>query len=260
MRPLLTSLAILFLYTSLSASVVITNGLSHAHDMTNLQSVKGVVKIKNIGKEPQRIIIYKMDQTMDCVGGGSFMDADSLSRSNASWINLSAVEEVLDTGQMFELVYEIQKPSDSNIKGSYWSMIMVENIPDIEAEPEKKGITVRSNLRYAVQIISNVGEAESYDMEFDSVFYDLENQTLEMMISNPTISIMRPYFEVKLYSDSGHTVNVKRENIVKLYPGTCRRISIPIEDIQQGSYDGVVIAKTEGQGVYGYNVSIEHSP
>jgi len=57
-----------------SATVIVTNGLSHTHRMGGVNKTRGIVEIKNVGKKPQRVRFYVMDQPMDCETGGSFFD------------------------------------------------------------------------------------------------------------------------------------------------------------------------------------------
>lgn len=239
------------------ATVIVTNGLSHTHRMANVDKTRGIVEIKNVGKKPQRVRFYVKDQSMDCETGGSFFDAGTIDRTNAKWITLATSETILDTGQVFELAYEINKPSDLQERGSFWSMIMVENVPDVSTDAPQQGVMVRSNLRYAVQIISEVGEETDYDLEFDTVYYNVASKSLVMEISTPSISIMRMYFEMRIFSDSGAAINQADESYTKLYPSTCRRIEIPLTEAEAGNYDGVVIAKSDSQGVFGYNVRFE---
>jgi len=130
----LAVLIVLFSISDTNATVIVTNGLSHTHRMANVDKTRGIVEIKNVGKKLQRVRFYIKDQSMDCKTGGSFFDVGTLDRTNARWITLATNETTLDTGQVFELAYEINKPAALEKKGSFWSMIMVENVPDVSTE------------------------------------------------------------------------------------------------------------------------------
>lgn len=106
------------------------------------------------------------------IAGERFLDADTTVRSNASWVSFSGEEQEIAPHTTVEIPVEIAVPANSNVEGSYWSMIMVEAQAQtvVEADPEKEGIAglgLEIVNRHALNIITTVGNGYA-DLSFSN--------------------------------------------------------------------------------------------
>ena len=115
--------------------------------------------------------VYVADYQIDLVGE-QFTDADTTKRSNASWVNFTDNERIIAPRTTVEIPVEIVIPADSNIEGSYWSMIMVEAQAQtvMEPDPSKEGIAafgLEIVNRHALNVITTVGNGYA-DLSFSN--------------------------------------------------------------------------------------------
>ncbi len=257
MRILLTIVFVASFFVSVEARIVVTNGLSHIHELSTRSSDRGLIKMKNLGTKAERVKIYLSDLGMNCEEGTKFLSPSSSSRSTAEWITLSSIEEVLEPNESLELQYQLNKPEGMELEGSYWSFIMVENVPDLDTNVVEGSVKVNTNFRYAIQIIAECGGGEG-DMEFDSVYYDSEQEGVVLHMKNSASRILWVHFELELFGSGEKSIQHVADSPTKLYPGLCRKVILPIDaDEAEGTYEGVIIAKTRNFGRFGYRLNIE---
>lgn len=257
MKKLIFILLSSFLILSLQARIVVTNGLSHEHDLSTFNSDRGVIRLKNLGEKEERVRIYLSDLFMDCEKGTTFISTGEAERSNADWLTVSAVEEVIAPDESIEVQYEIRKPDNFNREGSFWSFIMVENVPEIDTSNVEGSVKLNTNFRYAVQIISDVG-GEDGDIEFDSVYFDSESSELLLHMRNPSTRLVRATFELEMFNSLGEEIKFEGDAPVKLYPGLCRKIALPIDaEKQMSQFEGNIIVRTNKFGLFGYRLKLD---
>ncbi|SRR6056297_159682 len=257
MKKLLSIIFFSCFIFSLQARIVVTNGLSHQHDLSNLDNDRGVIRLKNMGKEEQRVRIYLSDLFMDCDKGTTFVSAGEALRSNADWITISSVEEVVSPDESVEIQYVIKKPSSVAQNGSFWSFIMVENVPEIDTSNVEGGVKLNTNFRYAVQIISDIG-GEDGDIGFDSVYYAPESSELVLHMTNPSTRLIRATFELEMFNSKGEQLKFQGDTPVKLYPGLCRKVKLPLDaEERTGLFEGNVIVRTNNFGLFGYRLKMD---
>lgn len=242
-----------------SASVVITNGLTHSFDMVSGNSQKGYIMLQNVSKKPQRVVVYKNDLSVGCEGDGlAIEEPASTERSNVSWIELSMEERTLAPGEKYSLTYEVQAPA-KNLTGSYWGLLMVEVKKPIDTLSSRKGVSISSNIRYAVQIITNFTSSKTTDVQFADVGYAEETQSrkLNIRLFNNSERLVSPDVKIEVYDDNGEIIYYKKADSKKLYPEQCRNFIVPIEDIPSGKYQAVIVADCGESDLFGMTLNLE---
>jgi hypothetical protein len=67
-----------------------------------------------------------------------------------------------------EIYYEITVPDQLSEPGSYWSVIIVEPVEEINPDENKQGVSITSIIRYAIQVITDLdAEQAKPDLKFE---------------------------------------------------------------------------------------------
>lgn len=251
---------LLLVAVPVQASVLVTNGLTHRHDMSGTQSDKGVVVLKNIGKTPERVLVYFQDLEVNCntQRGLTYTDPSTGPRSNAAWIKIGMEERVLQPGEEFPMRYEINVPKAQH-EGSFWSLLMVEIKKPIDTTQLEYGVRVNSNVRYAIQIITDFDSPEATAVEFLEVaLNDYEDgQMVVVTLENQGNKLLVPIVKIEVYDDEGQLLLEQKADTKKLYPAQCRSFSIPISDLPKGKYQGVLVADCGESDLFGMTLNLE---
>ncbi len=241
-------------------SVLVTNGLTHRHDVTEGQYDRGVVVLKNVGDTPERVVVYFQDLKVGCNTDDdlSYSDPGTSNRSNAQWLKVSLKERVLEPGEEFPLRYEINIP-DSQYHGSFWSLLMVEIKKPIDTTQLQYGVRVNSNVRYAVQIITDFNSPKATEVEFTEVSFENKGDEKMVMITleNHGDKVLIPMVRLEVYDKEGELLLEQKADTKKLYPNQCRSFSIPVSDLAKGNYQGVLVADCGESDLFGMTLNLE---
>ncbi len=188
------------------ATVVVSNGLTHIHEGSQGQTIRGTIEVKNIGEIPEKIIVSKQDLLKFC-NPDSPDNPITLNhdRSLNNWIDLSVLEKELSPGEEFNIIYDIAIPEDGSLIGSYWTMVIVEIARPIKRNAMDHGFMIDSKIRYGIQVITNIGTGSS--------IYSTETKLMESdsTLSTDSLSINSDSTLV-LSMDSLKTSQLKMED------------------------------------------------
>lgn len=255
-------LTALFVSVTLSASVLVTNGLTHIHEVSRGQKLTGEVSLKNVGKSDQRVLIYFKDLKVGCdTLSLNLKEPGTQERSNANWISTAYEEVVIKPGDEFPLKYKIDVPQNGLGEGTFWSALMVEVKNPIDTNQNEKGLHISSNIRYAIQLITNLStNAEAQIDFFDVNLTDneqKEGKALTVRLNNSSIKLLRLELKLELYNTSGEMVYSNDGEKRKLYPGQCKDFTLPLKEVPSGTYQAVLIADCGASGLFGTTVDLQ---
>ncbi|MDZ7846716.1 MAG: hypothetical protein U5L96_08070 [Owenweeksia sp.] len=240
------------------ASVLVTNGLTHRHDVRGVDKETGYIVLKNIGDEPERVLVYFKDLNVGCTGSHQYLEAGSTERSNASWLKVGFEERILQPGEEFPMRYEVNVPKKP-LKGSFWSLIMVEVKKPIDTTQLEYGVRVSSNVRYAIQIITDFEPAVAANVEFESVEMRQgpHGDYIDVTLKNFGDMVLIPEVKIEVYNASGELVLEKKADTKKLYPTQCRAYQVPVQELEKGKYQGVLVADCGESDLFGMTLNLE---
>lgn len=252
----------IFIIASLSfanAGVIVLNGLTHEYQVQPGTSYRGTIQIQNAEDKEKSVRVYQTDYWFSYTGESRHDSVGSVPRSNAKWITYNPELMKLAPNQTTEVEFEIKVPENDTLRGTYWSVIMVEGIVPPDTASNKTGVTINTSIRYAVQIITNIGETGKSDMQFLGLQMTKENDlnVLNVMVENTGERLLRPELSLELFDASGNSVGVIKAERKKTYPGTSIRVALPLEGIKAGKYTGVLVADCDEDHIFGTNVSVE---
>lgn len=241
---------------SAHGAIVVLNGLTHTHSAAKGGGFQGKISLKNDGKMPVRVLIYSQDLLAECGKPSEYVSVNGALHSLRSWLILSVDEKTLGPGEEYEVTYTVKIPQYGVTDGSYWQALMVEGADPVRAE-NVQGITVNSKVRYAVQVIVNVGGFESPALVFENLEIRREGKpVLTVMMKNSGAYAAVVHLTLELRDEEGRKVKKVESARRRIYPTFCNSFVVDLEGIPPGKYAGLLVADN-GRDLFGSNLTLE---
>lgn len=253
------------------AAVMLTGGLSHEYTVNPGGTVSGVLELKNTGKEAAEVKIYQEDVKIQADGSTEYAPANgSHNRSNAKWINIGTDRVMLEPGASQSVPYTLQVP-DGNLSGSYWSMLMLEPVSNKSRESQlaapatdKPTLTIHQKMRYAVQVLTTVGNQGKANLTFDVPNVEKDGnggRAFNFAMRNTGTRHSRPKVWLDVFSSSGESIGRFEAETRGLYNGEREAFSIPLNKLSPGSYKALLAAEDNNSGqMFGSDVNLTIQP
>lgn len=241
---------LLFLWTETShAGFSVLGGLTREMVGQPGQKLEGTIELKNTGPQPIEVNIKKNDYLFFADGRNIYGEPGSTPRSNAKWLSVTPTRLIIPSQSTASVYYSVQIPSDKTLKGTYWSILMVE--PSGEAGSKivgggKDKITfgIQTRIRYGIQIVTHIGDTGQKNLRIiDRKLIKEKDGTgvLQLDMENTGERWLRPWVRAELYDQSGHLVKKLECGRLRIYPGTSVRSRIAFQGIPRGKYKVLVI-------------------
>lgn len=255
---LLFTCSLFFFSPELKAGIVVVNGLTHQFDIIPGEVYRGAIEIQNTGNSDQPVKLYLRDYFFNKNGESFYEAPGSRERSNASWIEVSPSYLVLKPKEKTMVTYEIKVPSGTTLTGTYWSVIMVEEESPVNANAGAKGLTIQTQLRYAVQVATTAGNSGNRHLNFFKIepVKEAGMQLLAVELENKGDFLFKPVISVELFDEQGNAAGIFSSARKKLYPATSSRFLIDLKGIPPGVYQSLVVADCGEEDVFGINVQL----
>lgn len=257
MKNLITIFLFFFSF-DISASVVVTNGLTHNLDFVANGTKDGKVVLKNTGDRPESIKVYFKDLSSDCSGKIDYTMPGQNSRSLFPFVSVNNTDYTLQPGEEYELSYRVDLSKSDLAEGSLWVLMMVEVMEPI-SKSSSQGFEIGSKIRYAIQLIANVGSKNAEELSFSDVRMgkDVNDQrTLEASIKNGGRYLVIPLVNIQIFDEKGLKVKDLAVSSKKIYPQNCQNFILPVADLPKGKYQAVLLAEYLEESI-GVNIDLE---
>lgn len=248
------------------AAVIVTGSLTHEFEVTPGGSYEGTIDVQNPGTEPQEVKVYQTDYSFSADGKVLYGDPGGLPRSNAKWLTVSPRQVTIPPQQTVSVRFTVQVPNDATMKGTYWSVVMVEPVaasPESgDSGPKNTGMGISQVLRYAVQIVTHVGASGSRQLTFSRIQLTAENDKKYLLVDteNTGERWLRGKMWVDLYDSTGAHVGKLEGGMQRMYPGTSVRFTVELVGIEQATYKALIVVDCGGDDVFGANVNLVLKP
>lgn len=243
-----------------SASVAVLGGLTHEKVALPGESYGGTITIRNDGAEAEEVRIYRRDYLFFCDGTNEYGEPGGFPRSNADWIDLSPRQITIPPYETIDVNYRLTVPLENGLVGTYWSMLMVEPVPDpLEAQKQEEGISIKVLMRYGIQVVTHIGDTGVRQIKFldTKILREEGRKVLKVDVENIGERLMRPLVWVELYDDMGNHVGTYEGRTIRTYPGTSVRYTIDIDEVGVGTYKALVVADCGGDDIFGINYTVQ---
>jgi hypothetical protein len=248
------------------ASVTVVGSMTHQYETAPGATVEGTVEILNTGDEPRAVRVYQTDYLFNADGRYEYGEPGQQARSNAQWIALSPRQAVIPAGDSLRVRYTIQVPSDGTLRGTYWSLIMVEPVATPQAapvaDPSRVTVGLTEVFRYAVQIATHVGTGARREVRFSQVrLLPAEGKRLLAVdMQNTGERLLAGSLWAELYDSQGRYAGKFEGGRHRMYPGTSARYTLELGDLRDQSYRALIVLDCGGDDVFGLRANLTLGP
>jgi hypothetical protein len=273
--PLLTSILgsmfAGFLLTPAHAAVMLSGNLTQEYALNPGSTATGTLELKNTGDTPAEVKIYQEDIKIKNDGSTEYTPGNgSHMRSNAAWINIGTDHLILPPRTNQSIPYSIHVPT-GHLQGSYWSTLMLEPISANSRESQlantstdKPILTIHQKMRYAVQVITNIGNQGAANLVFDSpsMLKDKAGgRYLGFGIRNTGTRRSRPKVWLDVFSRNGDSIGRFPAETHGLYVNEREYFTARLGNLQPGTYKALLAAEDNHNGqMFGSDVNLTIQP
>lgn len=241
----------------LSAQVLVVGGLTREATVQPGGKTEGKIILRNTSDKPQEVRLYQTDYLFWADGRTDYGEPGKSPRTNARWIGYTPKQLTLAPNGTDSIYYTIEVPKEDNLSGTYWSMLMVEPISGETIEPPKTkdrpSIGIRTVSRYAIQIVTHIGDTGKRDIKFldKTVLIEEGKKTLQIDIENTGERWLIPLVWAELYDEKGVSIGRFDGGRLRIYPGCSVRYRIDLSNVPEGKYKAIIVADNGDEYIFG---------
>lgn len=223
----------------------------------------GTIIVSNPGAQPQVARIYQTDYRFAADGTAHYDDPGTSPRSNATWITPQATRITVPANSQVAVPYSVVVPQGDSLRGTYWSLIMVEGATN---EPTASGagkpaVAVGAVMRYAIQLATHIQNSGTRTVKFTSPAASKSADStavLDVDMLNTGERGYRPTLWVELYDEKGVLRGKAKQSRGLLYPGTSLHQHFALGKLPSGTYKAVIFADTGEESVFATQYTISY--
>lgn len=264
MKKIVIFTLLLLLSIHAGAQIIIVGDLTHEKETRVGESYQGAIEISNVGSEDQEVKVDLRDYLFFSDGTSSYTDPGTVTRSNTGWIVYSPKRFTVPAGEKQEILYTLKVPDDASLKGTYWSIFLIEAIPKTslessEADPEEVGLGIMQTLRYGIQVVTHIRDTGTRKIKFLStkLLKEEDKRILQLDIENIGERWLRALLWAELYDDAGNTLGPYEGGKLRIYPGTSVRFRVDLTEVPSDKYKSLVVIDCGGDDVFGASFSLK---
>ncbi len=239
-------------------SIEVLGSLKHIHNGKPGEIIKGEIKIQNSDENDQEIKVYQSDLLFNYQEYTFYDEPVSHARSSARWIQFSPKSVIVKGKEVRFIQYEITIPPADSLRGTYWSVLMVEGVDPID--PNQKGdLNIRTVTRYAIQIVTEIADKGIGSLKFLEPTLITEGTKLFLAVDlvNNGDHYIAPDVSIELFDDKGASIKVISAQKKGMYPLTSTRFRLDLEGLPgQKTYQAIIIAAGQENDVFGLEYTL----
>ncbi len=240
---------------------LVVRELSHEWTVSPGEKYQGALELINSGAERIVVRIRQADYAFRADGLTEYSPPGSLDRSNADWISLAFTGVRLEIAPQstVSVPYVITVPKRPALSGTYWSILLVDEVPQFASPVPEGEMGVRQALGYGVQLVTHIGDSGSRKLELvdTSVSEERGGLLLEVDLANPGQRWLRPVVWVEVHDSAGEYVGRFDSGRKRIYPGCSVRFRLSLPELERGAYRAALIADNLDEHVWAGEISFE---
>jgi len=259
-------LLILLFITPLQGAIAVLNGLTHEFKVTPGQTYEGVIVLKNTEETLEKARIYQTDYSFNAQGQKFFPPAGSNLRSNAGWISFHPSLIDLPPQATLEVKFKIIVPADPSLKGTYWSLIMVEQMPALIKPAsswagKEPTLSLNQIVRYGIQIVTHIGETGERKIRIvKSRLVNHEGKyELQLMVENIGERCLVPDLCLQLFNPQGEQMGQFAGGRWRLYPQTSALYRVDLGSLPENKYKALILLDNHDDHVFAAQLNLNLS-
>jgi hypothetical protein len=252
--------------SSMQAGVSVVGALARTVAVKPGAPFDGVIVLKNNGDEPADVRVSQADYLFYADGTNTYGEPGRAPRSNARWLTLTPSLIRLAPGETQSVRYKGVAPADPKLRGTYWSMVMVEpnSAPAITPADEagKVAVGLQTTIRFAVQIVTELGSPGTKSLKVldKSIVQADGKRTLQLDIGNDGEQLLIPTMTVELFDAKGASVGRFPAGRSRIYPECSVRAKADLSNVPPGKYAAMVLLDSGDAQVMGAQYDLELAP
>jgi P pilus assembly chaperone PapD len=247
----LAAAAALALPAALSAQVSVVSSTLEERQATPGERYAGTIRVRNTSGQPQQARVSAADYRFLADGRTFYERPGTAPRSNAAWVQFSPSQLTLAPGEEAAVAYTVAVPAGAEVRGSYWSVLMVETVQPA-ARAAQRGVGITPSIRYAVQLATHVGQAERrIALEGARLTGQAGARALEVDVLNTGEQADRLELRVDLFDAEGAPAGRLTRARGLVYPGTSIHQRFDFPSLPAGTYRALLVVDTGSDQVFG---------
>ncbi len=221
---------------------------------------RGSIALRNAGPTAAQVKLFQTDYSFFADGKNHFDTPGTLTRSNAPWLRLNREQLTIGPGSVEIVEYEVQVPANTQLTGTYWSVVMVQELPPAEAAgAPRTGVKLAQALRHAIQIITEIGDSGRGEVVFRNARLVSFGATREfdVELANTGERWLRTDVWLELHDSGGKVVGRYAAPRRRTFPGTSVRNRIELGAAPPGKYLGLLVADGGRNDLFGVQIELD---
>lgn len=250
--------ALLALPTTLAAQVSVISSTLEERQAAPGERYTGTVRVRNTTDRPQQARVYQTDYLFLADGRTFYEQPGTAPRSNAAWVQFNPSQLTLAPGEEAAVAYTVSVPAGGAVRGSYWSVLMVETAQPQPARTAQRGVGITPSIRYAVQVATHVGQAERrIALEGARLTGEDGSRALEVDVVNTGEQADRLELRVDLFDAEGAPAGRLSSSRGLVYPGTSIHQRFEFPALPAGTYRALLVVDTGADEVFGAEYTLK---
>jgi hypothetical protein len=236
-----------------SAQVAVVSNTVEERAAAAGEQYNGSIVLRNTSDAAQSVEAYVTDYAFTANGQTSYAVAGTAARSSGLWIQLHPERLSLPPHGEGVITYTVNVPQRNDMRGTYWSMIMVQAL--VKAAENSSGLSgndrarigIKPVIRYGVQVVTHMTGAGSRDVAIEGaalVATGTNGRLLQFDVVNTGERAYRPKLTAELYGEDGKLAAHFETMRGLVYPGSSVRQAYALPQLPHGSYKAMVITDT----------------
>lgn len=234
-----------------AAQISVVSSTLEERAATPGEQYTGTIRVRNAGGQARQARVSASDYRFLADGRTFYEQPGTGERSNAAWIRFSPAQLTLGPGEEATVQYTVAVPASAALRGSYWSVLLVETVDDAPAAVRAGRVGIAPTIRYAVQLATHVGQAERR-IALEGAHLTREGGTaLEVDVVNTGAQADRLELRVDLFTADGAPAGSLTSARGLVYPGTSIRQRFDLAAFPAGTYKALLVVDTGTADVFG---------
>ena len=237
--------------------------LVQEHPLQPGREAIGSFEVYNPEDRPQEVKIYQTDHFPHADGGTAVRGTRQAAPLQCPLDHLHSAAPGPAAHEKVKISYTVRAPNDTSLRGTYWSVLMVEAVPESSPEsvlgdPQQPQVAIRQVLRYAIQVISHVGTGATRELRFSRIrlLQETDKRVLAVEMDNTGEQMLIGQLWTELYDGTGKLVTRLEGEPKRLYPGASALFTVDLVGLQEVTYKALVVVDCGGDDVFGASVNL----
>ena len=250
--------------SDIHAAITVDGDLSQTIIIEPGNTQEGIIMLRNLSNASAEVRVYQTDYSFSSNGQTDYSNPGENPRSNAGWLFIQPTRLTISPLSRSPVYYTVKVPDNQELSGTFWSVVMIEEIPPGSKESNRqqtdKRVGLSAIMRYGVQIITEIGDTGTTSLKFldkKLVINDVGNKSFQIDIENNGEKWYMPDLWIELYDSNGNNVGRIEAPKKRIFPGCSVRHLMDISSLKAGKYKMIVIADTGNENVFGAEYDLE---